>query len=226
MILSGVVMSFGDALELGTAIVASLGGGGALVFSLSGYLGKIWADRALEREKHEYAELLLTAKSELDKASSRYQVELDALGLVHKLRTTEEFSHLGLLWKHMAILQYAFNASVGSGLRTVPADQEERQKYEAKLRSEYIDALYEARKFLLEEKLFVPKSIADLAEANLKEALKESTLFDLFATHYDPGVRRHYSEDGSKCLDKFNAGMESLESLMREHIDDKILGRS
>jgi hypothetical protein len=48
-------MSIKDAFELGTAIVTSLGGGGLLVFGLSGYLGRVWADRALEIEKHKYA---------------------------------------------------------------------------------------------------------------------------------------------------------------------------
>jgi hypothetical protein len=90
-------MNWTSAFQLASAIIASLGGGGALVFGLSSYLGRIWADRALEMERHKYAEMLQAAKGELDKATNRYQVELDSLGLVHKLRTTEEFSRLGQL---------------------------------------------------------------------------------------------------------------------------------
>jgi hypothetical protein len=216
-------MSFGDALEVGAAVVASLGGGGVIVLSLSGYLGKLWAERALEREKNIYAELLLATKSELDKAASRYQVELDKLGLVHRLRLTEEFTRLGSLWKQMAILQNAFNGAVGRGLRMMPADLDERQKYQDQLRSDYIRTLYEARKYFMEEKLFVPKFIADSAELTLKEARVESDLYDMFANHHDPGVRRAYLEDGPECLEKFNSGMQALESLMREHLDGRVL---
>lgn len=34
-------MSWNFALQLGTAIIVSLGGGGAIVFGLSNYLGKL-----------------------------------------------------------------------------------------------------------------------------------------------------------------------------------------
>jgi hypothetical protein len=170
-------MNWTFAFQLVTAIVVSLGGGGGIVLGLSNYLGKLWADRAIEKEKHKYAEILQTAKSELDKAANRYQVELDSLSLVHKLRMTEEFSHLGQLWKYMAILSYSFNSSTGLGLRTVPADKAECEEYEAKLRSYYEKARAEAHKFFLEEKLFIPKAIADCAESTLMEAVREGSIY-------------------------------------------------
>ncbi|MGA2047354.1 MAG: hypothetical protein ABSG96_06660, partial [Terracidiphilus sp.] len=139
-------MDWTSAFQLATAIIASLGGGCAIVFGLSSYLGRIWAERLTEKEKHKYADMLQAAKGELDKATNRYQVELDSLGLVHKLRTTEEFSRLGQLWKQMAILQDAFNASAGLGLKMVPANLEDRAKYVGAQRQEYVTALYEARK--------------------------------------------------------------------------------
>lgn len=43
-------MNWKDAVTLGTTIVASLGGGGAIVFGLSGYLGRLWADRELDED--------------------------------------------------------------------------------------------------------------------------------------------------------------------------------
>jgi hypothetical protein len=214
-------MSFKDALELGTAIITSLGGGGALVFGLSGYLGKRWADSALEQEKHKYSELLMTAKSELDRATSRYQVELDKLGLVHKLRTTEEFSHLAMLWKHMAILQSAFNSAVARGLRFVPPDKDEREKFEARLRQDYEKARSEAHRFFLEEKLFIPKAIADSAESTLMQAIREGISYDLFSGHHDHDVRRQYTDNALKFLEDFHGGMIALEVLMRDHIDGR-----
>jgi hypothetical protein len=38
-------MTFSDAIKVGLAVVASLGGGGAIVLGLSRYLGQIWIDR-------------------------------------------------------------------------------------------------------------------------------------------------------------------------------------
>ncbi|MGO8759715.1 MAG: hypothetical protein ACLQG3_16480 [Terracidiphilus sp.] len=216
-------MNWTLAFQLATAIIVSLGGGGGIVFGLSNYLGKLWADRAIEKEKHKYAEILQTAKGELDKATNRYQVELDSLSLAHKLRMTEEFSRLGQLWKYMAILSSAFNYTASLGLRIVPADKDEREKFEAMLRSSYENARAEAHKFFLEEKLFIPKAIADCAETTLMEAIRECNFYSLFHEHHDPGVRREYRDNGPKCLEKFNDGMKDLELLMREHIEGKRL---
>jgi hypothetical protein len=123
----------------------------------------------------------MTTKDDLERAASRYQIELDRLGLVHKLRTTEEFSHLGSLWKHMAILSSAFNSMSSMGLRLVPADEEEQKKYRAKLRDSFERALSEAHQFFLEEKLFVPRVIAERAESTLMPALREPHFYHMFS---------------------------------------------
>jgi hypothetical protein len=214
-----VAFSWTDAFRVAAAIIASLGGGGALVLGLSNYLGKIWADRALEKEKHKYAEILQTTKSDLDRATNRYQVELDSLTLVHKLRTTEEFSHLGQLWRHMAILQDALRAAAGLGIRLVPADATERTKYMDTLRSEYEKALSETRKFFLEEKLFIPKEIAAGAESTLGAAINEKNFYDIFSKHHEATVRSQYTNSLAGFLADFDAGMTRLEKLMREHIE-------
>ena len=58
-------------------VIASLGGGGAIVFGLSGFLGKLWADRALEAQKQQYAQLNLSFTHQLELASKQVQAELD-----------------------------------------------------------------------------------------------------------------------------------------------------
>jgi hypothetical protein len=40
-----LVMTWVEALQVGTVVVASLGGGGTIVLGLSGFLGRIWAER-------------------------------------------------------------------------------------------------------------------------------------------------------------------------------------
>lgn len=82
-------MSFKDVAEISSAILVSLGGGGAIVYRMSGFLGKLWADRALQDQQQKYVQLNLQLQSQLDMATRRLQVELDALGHLHKLRTEE-----------------------------------------------------------------------------------------------------------------------------------------
>lgn len=50
-------MTWGDAFKFVTAVVTSLGGGVAIVFLFSSWLGKVWAARILEKEKHDLENL-------------------------------------------------------------------------------------------------------------------------------------------------------------------------
>jgi hypothetical protein len=47
-------MTFYEYAKFALAVLGSIGSGGAIVLSLSGYLGKLWADRALQSERHKY----------------------------------------------------------------------------------------------------------------------------------------------------------------------------
>ena len=49
-----------------TASIVSLGAGGAIVFSLSSWLGKVWAERILRNEKHKLESEIEKTKRELD----------------------------------------------------------------------------------------------------------------------------------------------------------------
>lgn len=188
-------MHWTTAFQLASAIVLSLGGGGAIVIGLSSFLGKLWAERALQKEKHKYADMLQNAASELENAKSRYQIELDALAHIHRLRTDEEFSRLGQFWKHMAILQNAQRGAVSMGVKLEPADKELREKYRADRREEYERALYEARKFFYEEKLFIPDLIAKAGESTLMHLIKEKNYYDLKLGEGDREWNRIYLEN-------------------------------
>jgi len=59
-------MAWDDAFKIITAMIASIGAGGAIIFALSTWLGKLWAQRILENEKHQLASELEKTKLELD----------------------------------------------------------------------------------------------------------------------------------------------------------------
>src|ERR1700731_1947465 len=90
-----------EILEVALTVIGSLGGGGLIVFGLSGYLGKRWADRALEKQKQEYAQLNIAFTNQLDIATRRLQIELDAQGLLQKLRVESEFERVKELWRRI-----------------------------------------------------------------------------------------------------------------------------
>jgi hypothetical protein len=77
------------------------------VFALSGYLGKIWADRGLEKQKQEHAHVNIEFTNQLGIATRRLQTELDAVGHLRKLAIESEFQKLNALWKSLAAVEIA-----------------------------------------------------------------------------------------------------------------------
>jgi hypothetical protein len=72
-------MALQEILEIATSVILSLGGGGALVFGLSNYLGKVWADRALEKQRHELGLMTEQVKNSLQIAALEHQVRFSKL---------------------------------------------------------------------------------------------------------------------------------------------------
>lgn len=52
-------ITLADILYIATAVIASLGGGAVIVFAFSSWLGKVWAERILEKQKADLQKLML-----------------------------------------------------------------------------------------------------------------------------------------------------------------------
>lgn len=79
-------MAFKDIVEIGASLIVSLGGGGAIVFGLSNYLGKLWSDRALEKQRQEYAKLNLELTHKLDLVTEQTKLFHQMAALEHQVR--------------------------------------------------------------------------------------------------------------------------------------------
>jgi hypothetical protein len=66
------------------AVVVSLGGAGAVVLLLSGWLGKVWASRIMEREKSELSKSIEEKKAELVRSIEREKAELAKFHEAHR----------------------------------------------------------------------------------------------------------------------------------------------
>ena len=60
-----------DLGEIVLAVLASLGGGGAIVFGMSNWLGKVWADRLMQKERAKYERQLEDLKAGLSRENDR-----------------------------------------------------------------------------------------------------------------------------------------------------------
>jgi hypothetical protein len=226
-------MTFSDVLKTAATIIISLGGGGAIVTAFSGFLGKMWADRALEHQKYEYSQLNIAFQKRLDDASRRLQVELDSLGLVHKLRTQEEFTRLSGLWIQIVNLrnQYA-GLAAQSGFRLGFADREVQKQVDAENRQQFDKYVNEAQRFLAEQGLFIPKPICDIAQNAINAALIEQANFASFSPYVGENtiptsgqdrkvfsdIVLEYHKAKANSFKEFTEAVKKLEELMRKHI--------
>lgn len=69
-------MSLKDIFEIAQAIIFSLGGGSLIVFSLSSWLGKVWAVRILAEEKAKQVKDLEEFKKELQDSTEKHKIRL------------------------------------------------------------------------------------------------------------------------------------------------------
>jgi hypothetical protein len=163
-------MDFRVVAETCAAILVSLGGGGAIVFSLSGYLGKIWVERGLAKQKQEYAQLNIEFTQQLDVATRRIQTELDALSHLHKLRTQSEFEKLQELWKRIEALRSALGI-FASEIRGI--DEAKIRSYNRNRSDEFLGRYVALNGMLSQETLLIPEEIAKAVRGLLSECFEE-----------------------------------------------------
>ena len=106
-------MTATEVLEVATVVVIALGGGGAIVASISSRLGKLWAERLLQRERTSNERLLESYKRELE------------LSFNARNRVSEaEFEIYRQLWSEVAQLTL-IGMGIRSGLEKSKLSEEE-----------------------------------------------------------------------------------------------------
>lgn len=69
-------MELKELLEIAGMILGSLGGGAAIIFGFSSWLGKVWANRLMEKEKAEHTRELESLRNRLTQDTESYKVKL------------------------------------------------------------------------------------------------------------------------------------------------------
>lgn len=203
-------MTFLDVVQVVTGVMVSLGGGGAIVAGFSGFLGRLWADRALEDHKQEYARLNQQMQHDHDEAMKRLQVQLDAIGLVHNLRIKEEFPMLTALWKKVAAVRVAADKLA---LLSLPLDEQHHDETQGK----FDEAEEDFQKFVSEEMIFAPHLIAQIARTLAEKAQGISFSVMLNLIEGDVKARKDTWGEISGIVKEFNEGCDALEYHIRKH---------
>jgi hypothetical protein len=96
-------LSWIDIWNIAVAVIAAVGGGGAIVLALSSWLGKVWADRILESDKAKYQKEFAELKTELDRRLHVHNVAAARLDTQRVDAIRELYGSL-IAW-HEAVIQ-------------------------------------------------------------------------------------------------------------------------
>jgi hypothetical protein len=218
-------MTLKEAIEICGAILVSLGGASGIILALSNYIGKLWADRALEKQKQEYTKLNIEFSNQLDIAKRHLQIELDALGHLHKLRTQAEFDKLQELWKTIAALRDAFRGLPRGLVRwTAESSASELNERNRAASLDFIKCFREAQHLLNEQMLSIPKTIADATENLLGTVTMETYIAAMVCPNPDVlerDERKQVFERRNAALNELDGEMTALEVIMRDYIQGK-----
>jgi hypothetical protein len=69
-------VTLSDILSVAAAVVAALGGGAAIVFALSSWLGKVWANHLMEADKARHARDLKALEADLSRDLKALEADL------------------------------------------------------------------------------------------------------------------------------------------------------
>jgi hypothetical protein len=102
-------MTWWEAAQVASVILVSLGGGGAIVGGLSGFLGRVWADRLAERQRRESESELTNLRGRIDQGLARLDATLE-----HQTFLLQRFADIelqGILgcWKKAIHSQFLVN---------------------------------------------------------------------------------------------------------------------
>jgi hypothetical protein len=219
-------MTLKEILEVALAVIGSLGGGGLIVFGLSSYLGKVWADRALEKQKQEYNQLNTAFAHQLDLAKRRLQIELDAVGHLRKLTIESEFQKLNALWKSLAVVEINFGTLPKADMTLGNFTEEQRQQYCFDLAMRFSKSANEARTVWRQEALSIPPHIERetallllVANDELMPTLEHTYPLDPTTfTKTEGDTQEKFFEHRARRYSEFLTRINELKDTIRRHL--------
>ena len=147
-------------LQIAATIIASVGGAGAIIWGFSSLLGKVWADRLLQKKSQEFKKELEVHKTELSLVTEKYKIEAEKLTYISKVQFETEYNI------YQKIFETLFDFTDASSrlfprLDSIPIDLDEQKKEYKKRYEFYCESFNLYSKTVEINAPFIPKDIYD-----------------------------------------------------------------
>ncbi|WP_024593464.1 MULTISPECIES: hypothetical protein [unclassified Pseudoalteromonas] len=190
-------MSIDDIFKISGAIIASVGGSALLIAGFSTWLGKVWANRILEKDKLKYTSELEAIKSELQRESERQKVTFS-------LYFEGQFKLYNELWIALSELQNevdklwesASNENLKSFIKAVQKAKKQIRNSAILIEKTHYEKIlqnlnsFENYKFG-KERLIVSRNISNLASYEIDEIVRQNQQFRTEITEFTQFMLEH-----------------------------------
>ncbi|HBL85173.1 MAG: hypothetical protein A2Y17_01385 [Clostridiales bacterium GWF2_38_85] len=128
-----------EIFKIASAIILSLGGSGIVLFGLSSWLGKVWANRILEKEKHQYDIEIENYKAKLETELSKINILYERASYISKAQYDNEIRIYINIWNdmHNCIMN---TLSLYKIMEDVPLDEKVKQDFNFKKYSTFVSS--------------------------------------------------------------------------------------
>jgi hypothetical protein len=150
-------ISVSDAFGVASAFLFSLGGGGLLVVGLSGWLGRVWANRLMQQDIAKHSSELEELKNKFEAVNKRLQAELDKTLHVHRVQFEAEFKALSEIWAKLSAVRSSL--AVSSPKFSDAETEQERLKRLNDLTGRFTDSVSALKQAVHDQGPFYPKAI-------------------------------------------------------------------
>jgi gas vesicle protein len=185
-------MSWEDGFKISTAILTSLGGGSAIVLLFSSWLGKVWAARILDKERH----------------------ELEKLRKEHEIRFSKLHVERAEAIKEIAQMLQALDDSLHSILKDFQPvnepDIEEKIEKSIKIHNEFVNAYKKHRIFFSRKTAELMHKIALCSRDAYQEIQTYPVPVDDVQYKMLPHLLRERDDSWKKARQSFYQDLQSL----------------
>ncbi|MBN2711979.1 MAG: hypothetical protein JXR97_06025 [Planctomycetes bacterium] len=154
-------MSGFDVVKVVAGVMASLGGGGAVVLAFSSFLGKLWSERLLEKERHEHRKEMQAMQQEGGELLEGLRIQANRDSLVHRLQFEKEFSLYEEIWGPLSNMALSLDVSRIVLFNTVASAENKTNRLHKTIKE--LDVFFEDyKRIVLSKKPFYPPELFDV----------------------------------------------------------------
>ncbi len=153
-------MTASDVYNVAGAVLLSVTTAGGLIGALSSWLGKVWANRILEKDRQRFAEMLEASKAQFERVTRQMQANLDHAVFVSRAQFEVELTALRKIWRAATLVRARLvDVRLSSHSEPVDATPESRLEQFELHRKRFVEAHSQLVRAIDHNSAFYPRDI-------------------------------------------------------------------